>query len=256
MITLKYFKDQMAFLAFFCCLIHAPILSGTQDSIEKIIENEKIEFNLCRAKLSSSSGDHHHHQKKRWPKWLRGPRGPRGFQGATGPTGAQGPAGATGAMGAQGSTGPAGPIISASSSRFSTSVGNINPGDSVPFDSLIVLDDNITYSSTLNSFTILINGRYHISVGFSGLGDPTPSAANFQVNRSGNPTAIIFPIGISVGTNGFNTIIPTTFDLDLLINDELSLINSTDLGFTLIPDNTGRSTIIEIHRISNSPAVP
>lgn len=101
----------------------------------------------------------------------------------------------------------------------------------------------------------IYNGRYHISVGFGGQGDPTPPAATFQVNRNSNPTFITFTIGNSVPFDAGHTITSTIFDLDLLMNDQLSLVNNPGPGFTLIPDDAGRTTIIEIHRISNTPTV-
>lgn len=140
--------------------------------------------------------------------------------------------------------------LHASTSRFSTSTATIAEGDPMPFDTSFVADDNITYASGV--FTIANNGRYQIAVAFDGSAtDEFTPTGLLQVNRNGFPIYQV-TIGYS-NTSGNFPLTAMILDLDLLNGDQVELLNVTGEVMTLVRDNAGRSTWIEMNRIGVSP---
>lgn len=258
--SLKYLKYQAFFFAFNYFLISTSILSS-EPTIEQIACHEEIELMTQETKASyhNNSSDHHcndcNHRCKRGRIGPPGPRGLPGLPGVSGATGPTGPTGPTGSTGATGPTGPTGPTgatgatgpaqATASVIQFSSTNTTVANNANYPFNASLVVSDNITVTNDSNgtSFTILIDGRYHISVGAAIQG----TAANFaQLNVNGvnqfligvcNQNAIDFPI------------IPTIIDLDLVAGDVITLQNTSG-DINLRNDVAAHSTIIEIHRIS------
>lgn len=191
----------------------------------------------------------------------RGRTGPAGPIGPTGPTGSIGATGATGAAGEQGEQGDVGPAISsASTSRYSELTDLVfQEGSALPFDQTFVDDDNINVTSSGGgtSFTILTAGRYHISVGYSGVGIDGPPTPEVELRINSFSLSTFSPIGATMFTGtATQPIIPTVLDCDFNENDVLTFVTYSTTNLKLTPDIVSRTTVIEMHRIRDVPPSP
>lgn len=238
-----------------------PVACETYGLIE-LNNNHSTDNRLHRSHQQSCSKKKKH-QRKRGPRGHRGFRGPTGPTGPTGANGTNGAQGETGPAGSNGSTGPTGPtgptgapgstlMISPSASRYSTSETSINSSTNFPFESSFVVDDEVVYNGELLGFTIGVDGRYQVTVGFNAvLTVGGTLSASLRVLRDSTDF-----YDYAVGNTGASTanypIIPITFDLDLLEDDFVYLYNE-GAGINPLPDSAGRCSFIEIHRIGDSP---
>lgn len=219
-----------------CCLLGAPAFSSAS------LNDSSIE---ARHSSSSSSA----------------------FVCPTGPTGARGATGATGPAGIQGPTGATGTVLTAASSRYSSSDSIVIANQPIPFESTIAVSDvNFLYTTPggTDTLTALVSGRYTVSVGVGmehtdqntvtfNLTDPVVGVVNsisVPATFLFNATTVVIPGPSSVVLIN-NTISMFTFDLDILEGQQITLTNDSD--FFLRKDSAGRSVILEIHRIGDLP---
>ncbi|MFI0434653.1 MAG: collagen-like protein [Parachlamydiaceae bacterium] len=238
-----FFRAKKAYFIFGCLNFALPLLGGDLNVMRKDqLELKKME-SIDRSSIHHCwDGCRKKEKKKHCPKECKGATGPIG---ATGPAGENGVTGPTGAPGAS---------LSASSSRYSQNTGALGAFVNLPIDLSFVDDDSITYTPQTDTLTIEITGRYHITAGYSGSMGQTP-VVQVVVDRDTTPFFYNVTIGNSynVLANGvFSFPLSTqSFDLDLLAGDVLYINNTLNETLYLLLDNSGKSTLLELHRISD-----
>lgn len=222
----------------FCALCFSLTLSAAQAERDDQILPLKTPW-----KHSGSCSNSSAHKKKRHyiPRWLRTLRGRRGPTGPTGPTGA---------------TGATGSIAIASSSRYSASTANFNPGDNIPFEELFtVADDGILYDPTDRDFTFAQAGRYMVTVALGTFASIPPKLMRTH-GGSPTPIAAIPASHVAAATPSPIPIVSVSLLVDLEAGDRISLEVFGQDTIQLAQDVSGRSATMQIVRISDIPPSP
>lgn len=206
-----------------CCLLAAPSLSAD--------ESDDLQAKHKRHRHHSSSSS-------------------SSFSGIVGPTGPTGPRGATGV------TGPTGGIITAASSRYSGATGTIAGSTGLlPFETLVgsptgIADEGFTFAAP-GTLTLLsgYDGRFTATVGFSAGATATDVATLTVTNTDSTTDNSVTIAGTEIDVTGFGAIIETTVDLDLTAGQTVTLVNNNAYTIDPVTDASGRSVLLEIHRI-------
>lgn len=158
-------------------------------------------------------------------------------------------------LAAVGVTGPTGPVgspllLSASTSRSSSSTDSIPFDYPYPFEEAFVPDDNFSYNG--GRLTAALPGRYSITVGLSAsnaqrVSVTIDSPGSFDTPPTGPVVANFLPTSSSL------PIVTTTFDVDLVAGSTVVIWNSIPSINPLTLDASGvRSTLLDIRALATN----